>query len=188
MPTFDSFSLLFLHTPPLFTPLQHTTKNQQPWVCQSQSCSRTSSARRRCASSWSAWTPPVKLPSSTSSSSERSLPPFPPSVSTPYPLHHHLVHHLFFYFCALKGHPTPPLLFILSFFFFCHSCAHNCIQLSFVTLASFFFFTVTLHPCESFLLSLLLWRMRGPLLERWWQDNKRRPALQDTRTYMFRHQ
>jgi hypothetical protein len=63
-----------------------SVEERRRWGSRSGSSSAGCSPRRRCGSSWSVSTPPVKLPSCTSSSSARSSPPSPPSVS-PCPSH-----------------------------------------------------------------------------------------------------
>merc|ERR1711920_999442 len=51
------------------------------WVSRSRSSLLASSPKRRCAFLWLDWMPPVKPPSSTSSSLARLSPPFRPSAS-----------------------------------------------------------------------------------------------------------
>merc|ERR1711879_150617 len=75
-----------VYTPPPNSPaLHYHTHPPQSWVSHFRSCSISYGERRRCAFSWSVLTLPERPPFSTSSSSVKSSPPSPPSVSTSRP-------------------------------------------------------------------------------------------------------
>merc|ERR1712137_479151 len=71
-----------VYTPPSHSPSHYHTHPPQSWVSHFRSSSTSYGERRRCAFSWSVLTLPERPRFSTSSSSVKSSPPSPPSVST----------------------------------------------------------------------------------------------------------